>query len=515
MKRTMCVWLPNWPVQRVRVETGENRPLILYAKATRGVAVTACSHSAAQGGVRPGMPRGEAEALWAGRAAAFVKHDAAAGRAGLRKRAVDCYRYTPVVAVEEADAPECLLLDITGSSHLFGGESKLAEKTVEDFRGLGYAVRIGIADGVGAAWAVAHSLDLGHGSRQRGPSLPFAIVAAGKNRDTVPELSVDVLRLTPDVVQLLRQFDLRRIRQLMDLPRGQVVARFGQETILRLDQALGDIPEIVVPERHVEPVRAVWTFEEPVSHPHVIENVLERLIHDVVGTLVPRHVGVRRLLCSLTTVDKNRTDFAVGLLHPSVSAGQLVGLVRLRLERTTLPAAVATIKVRALVAPLDIRQGHWFESEDNAQRHAAFRDFVERVSSRLGDEAVLQPRLCAEEQPELSWEYVPWLRRRHQSATHLAAIGSAALAYPIDLFAGPQAVHVETGPPDQRPRQFAWRQRLYDIARAWGPQRIETGWWRGHDIRRDYYRVEAAGGERFWLFRDCGREAWFLHGVFA
>ena len=419
MKRTMCVWVPNWPVQRVRHESGDDRPLILFAPSRGALAVTACSHRAAQGGVRPGMPRGEAEALWAGAktAARFVRHDPAADLAGLRKLAVECYRYTPVVALEESDAPECLLLDITGSSHLFGGEHKLAEKAVADFRGRGYTARIGIADGVGAAWAVAHSLDIGHGSRQRGPALPFAIVAAGKNRDIVPELGVDVLRLPAEAVRLLHQFDLRRVRQLMDLPRGQVAVRFGHETLRRLDQALGDLPEIVVPERHVEPVRAVWKFEEPVSHPHIIENVLDRLIGDIVETLAPRHVGVQRLLCSLTTVDKTRTDFAVGLLHPSVSASQLIGLVRLRLERTKLPAAVAEVKARALVAALDIRQGHWFESDDNAQRGAAFRDFVERVSSRLGDDAVLQPRLCPEEQPEFAWEYVPWLRFGRGSPT--------------------------------------------------------------------------------------------------
>ena len=102
----------------------------------------------------------------------------------------------------------------------------------------------------------------------------------------------------------------------------------------------------------------------------------------------------------------------------------------------------------------------------------------------------------------------------HASGFH-CGIEHSHLAYPIDLLARPLAVHVETGPPDRRPRQFTWRQRSYDVVRAWGPQRIETGWWRGRDIRRDYFRVEAAGGERFWLFRDRTREAWFLHGVFA
>ncbi len=556
-----------------------NGPVILYEAGARGLlTVSACSCRLARVGVRPGMPLAEAESLlpsppvlrgrgaggegaelgksaspnssfpgsaWertarqappavaedsdgansGGRASKEVRsqaepgneilqHDRAADRATLRKLALSCDRYTPIVALEDANAPECLLLDITGSSHLFGGERRLAEKVVADLRALGYAVRVAVADGIGAAWAVAHSLEGRYG-----------IVPKGKNRDVVPELGIDVLRLTPDVIALLHQFDLRHIRQLMALPRGQVAIRFGHETLTRLDQTLGAIPEILAPERRVPPVRAVWTFEDPISHPHVIEKVLERLIGNILETLTPRQTGVQRLVCTLTTADKSRTEFTIGLLHPTLSADRLLGLVRLRLERTRLPDAVTAVNVRVQAAPLDVRQRHWFDSEGEARRATAFRDFVERVSSRLGEDAVLQPRLLPEDQPELAWDYVPWLRfvgvpalagTPAKPAARPAKAGTPtseeALASPIDLLP-PLAVRVETE--HERPRQFAWRQRLYEVARVWGPQRIETGWWRGHDIRRDYYRVEAVGGERFWLYRDRNREAWFMQGVFA
>jgi protein ImuB len=53
------------------------------------------------------------------------------------------------------------------------------------------------------------------------------------------------------------------------------------------------------------------------------------------------------------------------------------------------------------------------------------------------------------------------------------------------------------------------------VSHVWGPERIETGWWRGADIRRDYFLVETTAGERFWLFRSLADNTWFLHGVFA
>ncbi len=48
----------------------------------------------------------------------------------------------------------------------------------------------------------------------------------------------------------------------------------------------------------------------------------------------------------------------------------------------------------------------------------------------------------------------------------------------------------------------------------WGPERIETGWWREAVVERDYFRVETNTGQRFWLFRQNDSGQWFLHGEF-
>ncbi len=68
---------------------------------------------------------------------------------------------------------------------------------------------------------------------------------------------------------------------------------------------------------------------------------------------------------------------------------------------------------------------------------------------------------------------------------------------------------------DGSPQQFGWNGRKHFIERSWGPERIETGWWRGDDVRRDYYVVETTTGERYWLFQNLMDESWHLHGIFA
>jgi hypothetical protein len=54
----------------------------------------------------------------------------------------------------------------------------------------------------------------------------------------------------------------------------------------------------------------------------------------------------------------------------------------------------------------------------------------------------------------------------------------------------------------------------YRIVHHWGPERIETGWWRGPMTRRDYWRVETGSHQQFWIFRDLKNGDWFLHGAF-
>jgi len=47
-----------------------------------------------------------------------------------------------------------------------------------------------------------------------------------------------------------------------------------------------------------------------------------------------------------------------------------------------------------------------------------------------------------------------------------------------------------------------------------GPERIESGWWDGGEIGRDYFVGSDAQGGELWLYRDRGGQ-WFVHGIFS
>ncbi len=489
MKRTLCIWLPDWPVQRLI-------------------------------GTRP-----ELEAQLADREA-------------LEALASRCGRFSPRVAVEESAAPESLLLDVTGLAHLFGGEAALAEKVVGDFTHRGLTVRVAIADTLGAAWAVTHfhsSLDIQDSSFIIHNS-SFTLVPPGEALAALRPLPVAALRLPEQVVAWLRQLGVDRIGQLEALPREELPSRFGPQLLERWDQALGRLAEPVPAHRPPPDLQADWSPESPTARRETIEAALQQLITRVAAMLVQRGRGVMQLECRLECRPEDPVQISVGVFEPTASAGHLFQLAQMQLERLRMAAPVSAIHVAATAtAPLVRRQqelfGHGHGSSGPSSRHLASRylaALVDRLSSRLGRRSVVRPRLVSDAQPELAWLYDPLVgdsrrrRLRKKAPVDLPPRPLRLLPRPVALAglweATPSAMTVIGGSiadgGDSHSLRFHFGGRQHQIAYTWGPERIETGWWRGRTVGRDYYRIETTTGRRFWLFRRLRDGRWFLHGMF-
>ncbi len=484
------------------------------------------------------MPLAEARGLAPD--AHFAPHEPRADREALAALAAWCQRFGRAVALEEAEEPESLLVDITGCGPLFGGEKALAAKVVDELRRYGYWARVAVADTIGAAWGIAH---FGAGPDRNAPPGPV-IVPPGGQLQALRPLVIEALRLSPSIVQALRPFDVRRVSQLLALPRSSLPSRFSDEVVHRIDQALGHVGELLTPEPVAEIVEASWSFEAATDERRMIEAVIEHLLEQVLQRLRPRQLGIQRLLCWLQTADGGVVPLRVGLLQPSASAPHLMGLVRLYCERLQLKAEVSALSVQAEeVMPLEFFQQQLFEGEDDSDHRRLFGLLIERLSNRLGEKAVLRPQLMPDAQPEYACRFEPWLgqgmpggsatkkrgkgkprgnaRPRKHSPSPPTSLPTGDRGEkeipprPPCLKSRPVAVAAVSVAPHGPPVRFEWQKRCHVVAHAWGPERIETGWWRGQDVQRDYYLVESTAGQRFWMFRTIQEEGWFLHGTFA
>jgi protein ImuB len=128
---------------------------------------------------------------------------------------------------------------------------------------------------------------------------------------------------------------------------------------------------------------------------------------------------------------------------------------------------------------------------------------------------VLRVRFVADAQPEKAYQYDS-LVTNHGKCRGAGRFATAwdSPPRPLRLVRQPVPVAATFLLPDGPPVRFLLRGQEHRIAHAWGPERIETAWWRGPMIARDYYRVETAAGQRYWLFRRLDDGRWFVHGAF-
>ena len=213
----------------------------------------------------------------------------------------------------------------------------------------------------------------------------------------------------------------------------------------------------------------------------------------------------------------------MGLFRPSASEKHLGELVRLKLESFRFSEPVSAIRLTVLATDrLEFRQQQIFQREEHGRESPReLATLMDRLSNRLGAHAVVRPWLLTNAQPELTCHYKPLASLATRRVGKRGGRGPAKSPgkipgdRPLHLEPRPLLLSVMSVAPEGPPVQFRLGESQERIVRAWGPERIETGWWRTRIVRRDYYQVETARGQRFWLFRQLNTGQWFLHGEFA
>jgi protein ImuB len=524
-------WRPGarWARDHVRAASGvgaqaKGTPLVTSLRTgSRVLIAAACPHALALG-LNPGMAITQARAQVSG--LDIRPADPEGDLAALRRLAVAlARRWSPVVAFDGAGG---LFLDLTGVAHLFGGEEAMARRLVRLLARLGFTARLAIADTPGAAHALA---------RHMRDDRDFWICPPGGHEAAIASLPVQALRVDEAAVELLRRLGVERIGTLAAMPRAPLVRRFGAGFAARLDQALGYLPEPLVPVVPPQMIVALRRFAEPIATAEAIAHWLGRLVPELAQALEAAGLGARSVELLADRIDGVPQRIRIGLARPSRDAAHLVRLLARRIE-TMEPG----YGIDALT--LHVRRAERLDAQALAERldeEAApdLAPLVDTLATRIGHARLWRCRPVESDVPERSSARAPLLdppersgpRPKRDDVRQLDRAGAlppwhARWPRPARLLHRPERVDdVIALLPDQPPRRFTWRGTQHRVVRADGPERVHGEWWKRlaevHSVR-DYFRVEDEQGRRYWLFRrgDGEREAtgdlsWYLHGVFG
>lgn len=534
-------WGKSWRLQRpaddpAAVQTNPTFPLAVTAQIQNAVRLVAIDDRAKETGVFEGQTLSDARALTP--SLQCFEEDMVSQSALLEEIAGWCDRYTPLVAIE---SEEGLFLDITGCAHLFGGETMLANDLVRRLYLQGFAAQVAVADTAGAAWAFSRA------------ETTQQVIASSTHQEHLAPLPLYTLRLDSQTVEALSKVGLKTIGCIASLPRAPLASRFGPQVLRRLNQAEGFEAETISPRKHVAELSSERKFPDAI----VLQDDIERTIGNLAGNLAPRleerGLGMRRIELQLFRVDGALASLTVQASTPLRDPDRIITLFRERITglHDELDAGFGFDLIRLNAIETQCVNPMQTDLVDRRHPDDNFNALVDKLGARMGTDRISQFQFADTHIPERCFALAavgqptgPQNQLHHathntgghtqsvqalQSAQALATrqekrgIFTAPLTRPLMLFDRPERIDVIAEIPEGPPLRFRWRKVLYRVDKCEGPERIACEWWRDgrQAASRDYYRIEEANGNRFWMFRHglYGRETnsptWYMHGVFA
>lgn len=549
-RRILSMWFPRLGAERlIRQERGLlDAPLAVVRDSGNMQVLSSVSASASAAGLSVGQPLRDAHAMCPGLITRLQNVQAEAAFLTVIRRWAG--KFSPWVAEEP---PAALVVDLTGCAHLFGGEDGLLRVVEDDCTDLGLSVQTGIADTLGAAWALARFAGQAAASHRSGDAIdqearatrsravkrrnwtrggaapgvaagpaPMGRIAPpGQTRTALADLPVAALRLDSDTAAQLARLGLRQVGDLAGQPRAALARRFGKGLVLRLDQALGSTPEPVSPAKPPEHFGVRLSLPEPIGLEADLLAGIDRLLPRLCERLVAKGRGVRVVRLQAFRTDQTMQWVEAGLARAADSPERIRPLLAMKLDEIDAGFGIDMLRLEAVrTEPVHSRRttGHLEAGAAVAARlagHSVLDDLIGRIGARVGLEVITRAHPASSHIPE-------------KTAQVLAAAWSEPFAQDWPAPPTPRPALLwrpePVGAPDQPipPGQFRWRGRDLTLKQALGPERIAPEWWLDEpDWRsgvRDYWRVQCDEGDRLWLYFAHGGAlsgGWFCHGAFA
>jgi len=473
--RWACLLLPQLALDGVlrRCPTPD-APLVLLDGPAQQRVLHAVNPAARALGLRPGLSFAAAQALSSD--FATVEYDPAEADHSRQLLAAWAYRFSSQVST---DLEHAIVLEVGRSLQLFGPWPRFEAQLRQELHELGFRHRIVAAPNPHAARVLANMHD--------GLAIDEHVLTTA-----LGQLPVERAGLSQETALALSRMGLRKLRQVFALPRDGVARRFPKAVLQHLDMLRGDITPPLQWYQPPDRFEGRIEFEHDVESNQSLLFPLRRLTADLAAFLAGRDGGVQRFTLLLEHERVAHSEVVVGLLAPERAAAMLFELARGRLEQAKVPAPVRGMQLIAEQLPAFVPAARDL-FDPRPQQAVPWAQLRERLRARLGDAAVHGLAVRADHRPH------------HASAR--ASVDEA----PRMLLPAPDRARPAWLLPHPVPLRD---HRLRVLA---GPERIESGWWDGEDMRRDYYLVENSQGQRAWAFRAAGEQdgPFMLHGWFA
>jgi protein ImuB len=547
-KRILSLWFPRLGVERIsRLKSVLNEvPFAIVINNNNSLVLSSLSYFAEKEGLHVGQFLTDAQILCPN--LITKEEDIFAENFFLKTLQRWAGKFSPLVTIESQTA---LILDITGCVNLFGGERNLLNKIEQDCINMKLTVKMGLADTIGAAWALAryeastnpmhrtgdsidqearatrsrsykrnleNYLDLKPVTGALSPNIRIAL--PGQTKTILSFLPVSALRLSKKENSELSCLGIHTIKDLEILPRGSIERRFGFNILRRLDQAIGRQSEPISPSVPNTHFGVRIAFPDPIGLEEDIMIAIKRLLSSLEEKLIQNGSGIRRLTLQLYPCDRNIKSIEIGFAQATSNMKSIISLLKLKLEKIDLVFEIDCIRIYANeIEFLHLKQKNiYFNKEKTVDKNitidVAFLDLISRIGARVGLKNITRFGPAESNIPEKSANIfaVAWSKPIIEWPNNF-------LERPLHLF---KPEHIILSCLERPPKTFRWRSRDFIILYSRGPERIAPEWWLDDQNWRtgvrDYWKIITVTGEALWLYQAHGALSpggWFCHGNFG
>lgn len=486
----IALTLPELSLQIAERGSDTAHPLVIANGPDNRPVVFAANQSAQLGGIHRGMAIASARTL--ANDLHIMQRDAGYEHEAIHNFACWASQFTPYVSLKQ---DEGVLLEVASTLRLHGGLGSLLIKLRTGTDQLGYHVACGVAPAPMSAWLFAKARE--QDMRVR------ACTDIAELEARTAQLPLSLLDWPQETLRKLSGLGITRIADCLALPADGFSKRFGPDLWLDLQRLLGRSPDprayFVVPETY----RARTEFGFEVNDAMALLFPLQRLLSEMEGFLRGHSAGVLECRLLLEHSGKQSSTITIRVAKPERNTDRLIRLAREHLSQAQLPATVLALAIQIdRLVPLIESSASWLP--DPRQQTDGWYQLLDKLAARLGGDNVYRLQAVDEHRPEQAWKSVgvsdKW---KTISQNHYVQTTSPR---PLILLPSPRKLLVD----DDTPRCHG------KIDLLAGPERIETGWWDGQPVMRDYYVGRNPHGETLWLYRDLRTAcSWHLHGYFA
>jgi protein ImuB len=466
-----CLHVPDFSVQAALLreptdarQTLRRSPIVVLDGPENLPRVVALNDAARKVGIEPGMTKLQVETC----SDALLRKRSAENEDLAQASLIDCANgFSPRV---ESTCPGTAILDLDGTEKLFGSPDITAQTISASARERDLYLHIAIASNPDSAFYAARGF------------AGIIVIPAGLEALKLASLSINLLPLTPDMLETLDAWGIRTFGAFAALPEADLSERLGQAGIYLQKLARARVRRMLAPITPALKFVESYEFDDPVETLESLSFVLNRLLQQACARLVSHALAMNELRLTLDLDVRQRREASDGeqyrhewkLPVPVQDGKMLLTLMRLDLERNTFDAPIRKVTIEAVPVKRRMAQGNLFappcpEPENLEITLARMRGLVGRADTDAID-CVGSPSIVDTHRPG-SFGVQPF-----SSATAVASsVPATSSPIALRIFRPPLETVVElTGDSPHIVR--LWKKHLRVVA-ASGPWCSSGNWW--------------------------------------